>query len=151
MWTSVDFHTALVGLAGGRCVDISPSSLSLSKKTDLLVFTTRLTFPFTQTFMRNMPAGHRQWDLFHSMALLTLFSNLHCSLSALAAQLKCIFFCSWKWDDSNESTLDMKGSNDPPSQEGSSGQMITLCLTVTSIHINKSTGLCLFAVSVTCW
>lgn len=45
----------------------------------------------------------------------------------------------------------MKGTNDPLSQEGSSGQMIALCVTVTSIHINKSTGLCLFAVIVTCW
>ena len=45
----------------------------------------------------------------------------------------------------------MKSTNDPLSPEGSGGQMIALCVTVTSIHINKSTGLCLLAVSVTCW
>lgn len=37
----------------------------------------------------------------------------------------------------------MKGTNDPLSQEGTSGQMIVVCVTVTSFHINKSTGLCL--------
>lgn len=39
-------HTALVGVAGARNIDISLSSLSLGKKTDLLVFHNQAQIPF---------------------------------------------------------------------------------------------------------
>lgn len=45
----------------------------------------------------------------------------------------------------------LKGTNEPLSLEDSSGQMIVLCVTVTSIHIHKHRGPCRFAVSVTWW
>ena len=151
MWASLDSHTSLEGFTGGRSIDISLSSLSLGKKTDLLVFTSRLKFPFPQTFMRNMPAGHRQWDLFPTTwPFLVSFPS--CLKPSIHCGCKTVMHFSVA---ENKRTSMSAHLTWKPLMILSLGRVAVakwlFCVRLSHLPILINPQDCLFAVSVTCW